>query len=203
MQISWHGFNCVRLQGKDVVVVMDPFSPDTGLKLSRSQADIVTLSREDLSADEVPGEPFVIEVPGEYEAKGAFIYGMPHKTKDGQSVVIYRVNLEDISMGHVAGLDAVPSGDLLEMLEGIDVLFVPAGGDLGVTPALAAELVNTIEPRIVVPVDYHVSGSKEKRSGPEAFLKELGAKPETVDKLKLVKKDLPTDERRVYLIEQS
>lgn len=182
---------------------MDPFGEDSGLKLPRSKVDIVTLSNEALSADDIGGEPFVIDVPGEYEAKGAFIYGMQHKTKDGQQVVIYRVNLEDISIGHVAGLDSTPSGDLLEMLEGVDVLFVPSGGDLGVTPALAAELVNTIEPRIVVPVDYHVSGSKAKRSGPEAILKELGAKPETVDKLKLVKKDLPTDDRRVYLIEQS
>lgn len=204
MQITWHGFQCVRLQGKDVTVVMDPFGPESGLKLPRLQADIVTLSQEDLDPEQVSGEPFVVEVPGEYEVKGAFIYGLPWKrSADGAKSVLYRVQLEDLSIGHIGSIDAIPSGDVLETLEGVDVLIISVGDESVLPAKVAAEIVNIIEPRIVLPVNYQVDGVKAKRSGPEAFLKEMGIKPETVDKLKLTKKDLPANERRVYLLERT
>ncbi|MBI4121823.1 MAG: MBL fold metallo-hydrolase [Parcubacteria group bacterium] len=206
MQITWHGLRCVRLQGKDVSVVMDPFGPDSGLKLSRSQADIVTISHEDMDAEQVPGQPFVIDIPGEYEVKGVFVYGIAwprSKAKDDAKTMLYRVNIDDLSVGHIGMIDGVPEGSVLETLEGVDVLIISVGDDAVLSAKTAAEIVNIIEPRIVVPVNYHVSGVKAKLSGPEAFLKELGVKPESVDKLKIVKKDLPVDERRVYLVERT
>ena len=189
---------------EDVSIVIDPFSADRGLKMPRSQADIVAVSQEDMDASEVPGEPFVIEVPGEYESKGAFIYGLPWKQeKSGERTVLYHLKVEDISIGHIGAIDRVPEGDVLEALEGIDVLIIPVGNEDILPAKVAAEIVNVIEPRIVVPVNYHVSGVKAKLSGPEAFLKALGGKGETTDKLKIVKKDLPTNERHVYLLERT
>jgi L-ascorbate metabolism protein UlaG (beta-lactamase superfamily) len=183
---------------------MDPFGPDGGLKMSKAQADIVTISQEDMDPGQVAGEPFVVDVPGEYEVKGAFIYGLPWKrTKDDAKSVLYRVQLEDLSIGHVGSIDGTPTGDVLETLEGVDILIVPVGDEELLPAKVAAEIVNIIEPRIVIPVQYHVDGVKTKLAGPEAFLKELGIKPETVDKLKIIKKDLPTNERKVYLIERT
>jgi L-ascorbate metabolism protein UlaG (beta-lactamase superfamily) len=205
MQVIWHGLNCIRLEGKDVNIVLDPFSDDSGLKLSRAKADIVTLSADEgLDADAVGGEPFVIELPGEYEIKGAFIYGVPWKKEKGQgSGVLYRVNFEDISFGHIAALDRVVPNAALETLEGVDVLFLPVGDPKQLSPKDAAEIVSRIEPRVVVPMNYAMKGLKSDLQGAEAFIKELGMKAESVDKLKLIKKDLPADDRRVYLINPS
>lgn len=202
MQITWHGLNCVRLEGKDCTVLLDPFGDDSGLKLPRSKVDIVTLSNEDLSADDVGGEPFVIDIPGEYEKSGVFVYGVPWtKEKSEGRGVLYRVNMEDLSFGHIAALDRVVPNAALETLEGVDVLFLPVGDPNQLSVKDAVEIINRIEPRIVVPVNYAIKGLKVKLNGPEAFLKELGQKAESVDKLKLTKKDLPTDTRPVYLIE--
>lgn len=184
---------------------MDPFNEDSGLKLSRAQADIVTLSTEEgLDAGAVGGSPFVIDLPGEYEIKGAFIYGVPwKKEKSAGAGVLFRVNFEEMSFGHVAALDRVVPNAALEILEGVDVLFIPVGDPEQLSTKNAVEIISRIEPRIVVPVYYATKGVKAKLQGPEAFLKELGMKSETLDKLKLQKKDLPTDDRKVYLINPS
>lgn len=195
MQITWHGLNCLRLESKDTAVLTDPFSDEAGLKLPRSKVDIVTASTENLATENVSGEPFIIDVPGEYEKGGVFVYGLPWKnTKTGDKGVLYRINIEDISIGHIAAADKPLTQDVLETLEGIDVLCVPVGNtDLSAKDAV--EIINQVEPRIVILMGYD--------GKPDAFLKEMGAKAETVDKLKLIKKDLPTDDRRVYMIERS
>ena len=203
MQVIWHGLNCIRLEGKDVSIVMDPFGADAG-KLPKTQTDIVTLSNEDLDPEVVGGEPFVIDVPGEYEIKGAFIYGIPWRKEkvEGKSV-LYRVNFEDLSFGHLAGLDRVVPNAALETLEDVDVLFVPVGDPEQLSAKDAAEIISRIEPRVIVLMNYAAEGIKAKLTGPEAFIKELGVKPESVDKLKLIKKDLPTEDRKVYLLNPS
>lgn len=191
--MTWHGESCVRFEGKECAVLVDPFASGSGLKLPRSKVDIVAASSEDMAPEDVSGEPFIVDVPGEYEKQGAFVYGLPWKQqKSGKSVVLFRINLEDISIAHLGSLDRPLTPEALETLEGVDVLCLPAGNDV-LSAKDAAEVVNQIEPRIVVPL-----GKK-----PEALLKEIGAKAETVDKLKLTKKDLPADKRLVYLLERT
>ncbi len=195
MQITWHGLDCLRLEGKDTAVLTDPFGDDSGLKLPRSKVDIVAASNENLATDDVAGEPFVIDVPGEYEKGGVFVYGLPWKNaKTGDKSTLYRINIEDISIGFLAAADKPLTPEVLETLEGVDVLCVPADNK-ELSAKDAAEIINQVEPRIVI-----IMGHDSK---PVTLLKELGAKAESVDKLKLVKKDLPTDDRKVYLIERS
>lgn len=193
MQITWHGLNCLRLEGKEAALLTDPFTEKSGLKLPRSKTDIVTVSGEGLAADDVSGEPFIIDVPGEYEKMGVFVYGLPWKQSKSESKsVLFRVNMDDISFAHIAAADKPLTPDVLETLEGVDVLCLPTE-ETALSPKDAAEIINQIEPRVVV-----LMGDK-----PQALLKEAGAKAETVDKLKLIKKDLPTDDRRFYIIERS
>jgi len=146
----------------------------------------------------------MIETPGEYEVKEAFIYGLPWRKEksDGQSV-LYRLNLEEISIAHLGGLDRVIPNQALEIFEGCDVVILPVGNAELLSAKEAVEVIARIEPRIIIPVDYDVKGLKVKREKPDAFLKELGLKAESVDKLKITSKDLPVDERKLYMIELS
>ena len=63
-------------------------------------------------------------------------------------------------------------------------------------------MVNAIEPRLVIPMHYAISGLKIKLDGPEQFLKEMGAKNLTPeDRLTLKRKDLSeTESTRVVLL---
>lgn len=204
MQITWHGINCIRIQGKDVTILMDPFSDNLGPKLPRWQADIVTASSDDIDTNKGGVGAFIIENPGEYEIKGAFIYGLPwKKEKTGSKSVLFRVNVEGISFAHLGSLDRNVPNSALEILEDVDVLFLPVGDPDLLSVKEALEVISRIEPRIVIPISIKSKGVKKKLNTADDFIKQLGIKAETVDKLKLQQKDLPETERLVYLFEAS
>jgi L-ascorbate metabolism protein UlaG (beta-lactamase superfamily) len=65
----------------------------------------------------------------------------------------------------------------------------------------AVNVINQVEPKIIIPMYYKTSGIKIDLDGPEKFLKEVGIKPEKVEKVKIVSKELPEDESKLFLIE--
>lgn len=204
MYITWHGYNCIRIQGKEAVIVIDPFSDKLGLKPPRLKADVALASTEDIDLTKTNGNPFFIDSPGEFEVKGVFTYGLPWKyEKHDGTGVLYRIQFEDVSFAHLGALDRVLPNAPLEILEGVDVLFLPVGDPEMLKPTVAVEVISRIEPRIVIPVNYDVEGAKKKLDKPDKFLKELGLPYESESKLKLTNKDLPEDERKVYLLELS
>ncbi len=74
----------------------------------------------------------------------------------------------------------------------MDVLIISAG-DSRAENEIASKIVNQIEPRIVVPIDF-----KEK---PVTFLKEMGSGDiEAQNKINIKKKDLPQEETKLILL---
>ncbi|MDQ3244989.1 MAG: MBL fold metallo-hydrolase, partial [bacterium] len=78
-------------------------------------------------------------------------------------------------------------------IDGPDILFVPVGGDtLDIKDS--AKLASSLEPKLIIPMDYDTSTLK-------SFLKEIGEeKAEVVDKLTLKKKDLDGKEGEVIVL---
>ena len=69
MEISWYGQSCFRLRSRGLALVTDPYSPETGLKLPRLTANVVTVSHDHEDHNYVKGvkgSPYVITGPGEY-----------------------------------------------------------------------------------------------------------------------------------------
>lgn len=201
MQISWLGEAGIRLQTKDATLIIDPPSATTGLKLGKVTADILALTQTDgRDPGLVGGNPFRIDTPGEYERKQIFIYGIGLASEPGR--VHFRIEAEEMSFGHLANLDHKLDNGELAQLEGVDILFVPVGGKSVLNADDAAELISQIEPRIVVPIQYHVPGSKLGYGPVEPFLKEMGAKQsEPQAKWKIAKKDLPAEETQVIVLQ--
>lgn len=208
MQIVKINHSCFKLQAKHendiVTVVTDPFKPEkVGLKLPKLEADIVTISHDHDDHNNVAaviGNPFVISGPGEYEVKGVFIEGVSsyHDASEGSERgknVMYRIELEGISITHLGDLGCELDNSQLEKLEGTDILIIPVGGVYTINAQTAVKVINQIEPRLVIPMHYHVSGLKlSKNLDPlDNFLKAIAVKPRYEEKLKIVRKDLPQD----------
>ncbi len=211
MIITWHGLSCFELTTKtahgDVTVVIDPYAADLGLRQRSLTAQLVLSSHDADDANAisaVEGKPFVIRAPGEFEAKGVFAYGVDVPLKgDGKKKTphtIYRLESEDMYLAHLGALDRELTNTELEQLKNIDILMVPVGGGRVMNPKLAADVVNQIEPRVVIPMTYAVDGLKESLAPATDFLKALGAKPEAVSKYKILKKDLPQEDMQVVLL---
>jgi len=220
IQFIWHGLSCFSIEAKngDAVanLVTDPFGAETGLKIPRNlSADVVTVSRDDLShgnieAVKAAGDKklFIIKNPGEYEVGGLFVYGLnappaEKETNEDGATVLYRFEVGDLSVAHLGGIGVGLADAQRDMLEDIDVLLIPVGGESVLSAKRAVETVTQLSPRVVIPMHYALPGLKTKFDPVEKFLKEMGAgAPERVAKWKAVKKDLPAEETKVIILEQ-
>jgi len=194
MHIQHLGHSCFKLQGKDskgegITIVTDPFNKDYGLRVPSTEADIVTISHDhkdhnNISA--IKGSPYVIDTAGEYEIKDTFIQGIDsaHDDKDGKEHggnLIYRINFEDVVITHLGDLGHVLNNKQIEALQGTDILIVPVGGTYTLDAKKAVEVINQVEPRMVIPMHYQVPGLKFKSGetidSVDKFIKEFGIKP--------------------------
>ena len=211
MVITWYGQSCFKIQSGETVIFTDPFSKEIGLTPPRGQAQIVTISHQHFDhccVDSLNGEPLVIKGPGEYEAKGVNIKGIFsfHDDQEGKergTNTIYVIEVEGIKICHLGDLGQKNlTSDQLKEIDEVDILMIPVG-NAGATidGEKAAEMINQIEPRIIIPMHYKIPGLVFKFDGVDDFLKEMGAgKKETVDKLTLKKKDLLPEETRVVVM---
>lgn len=214
MQIQWFGQSCFKIQTKningEITIITDPYGENFGLKLPKLQADIVTISHEHddhNNAKVIGGDPLIINTAGEYETKGVFIFGMPahHDNKEGQergNITIFKINTEDITIAHLGDLGHELNNDILERLGNIDILLLPIGGTYTINSKLASKIISVIEPRIVIPMHYHIPGLQLDIAleTVENFLKESGLPSERMDKFKILKKDLPPDATKVIIL---
>ncbi len=214
MTITWLGQSCFKIQTGDVTLITDPYHQEVGFKLPRLTADIVTVSHDHFDHNNsegvsgVEGSPFLISSPGEFEIKGVFVYGIPfwHDKTEGKERgpdVAYRIEAEGISVAHLGDLGHTLSEEQIEKLDGVDILLIPVGGKVTVGASEAVEIINEMEPRIVIPMHYKIPGLKVDVEPVDKFLKEMGAsKAERLPKLKISKKDLPQEETKLILLEK-
>lgn len=200
MNIVWHGLGCVRINAKyggvDSSVLIEPYdSTETGSKLPRKlEADIVVNPKPKGVAE----GKFIIDGAGEFESSGTFVWGIP---LNGSKQCLWKIEAEDMILVHAGSLSRVPDDSELAAIEQVDILFVPVGGHGVLSAAQAVELTTRLEPRMVVPMYYKTDSSgKAELDGPEAFLKAIGSASETMEKLKIVKKDLPVDSMKVVVL---
>ncbi len=215
MDITYLGHSSFKLRGKNATVVTDPYdSTMVGLKFPKHVAcDIVTVSHdhEDHNCTSVlEGSPFVVNGPGEYEIKGIAIVGTPvfHDNQKGAkrgSNTMYRIEIDGIAVVHAGDLGHKLTVEQIDSLDGVDVLLIPVGGLYTIDAATAAQVVNEIEPSIVIPMHYGRPELAQQTFGNltpvSAFLKEMGKVGLTpVPKLSVTKDKLP-EELQVVVLE--
>lgn len=214
MNITWLGQSCFKIQTKpqkdanEITIITDPYG-NIGFKMPRVTADIVTISHnhpDHNNLDSVQVNPFVIDQAGEYEIKNIFIYGIVSSHSKNQNNenfknIIYKIQAESLVLTHLGDVGQTLENGLLEKLEGTDILLIPVGGNYTIDAKSAAEIVNQIEPRIVIPMHYKIPGLNIKLEPVDNFLKEMGInKAENVDKLKITKKDLPAEKTKIIVM---
>jgi L-ascorbate metabolism protein UlaG (beta-lactamase superfamily) len=212
MHLTYLGHSCFKIQDKitadGVTVLTDPYDKSVGLRAPSLEADIVTISHDHADHNNksaVRGETFIIDSAGEYDVKGVLIEGIDsfHDEKNGAERgrnIIYRITIDDVSIVHLGDLGHILDSKQLEHLAGADILLVPVGGKYTLDGKKAVEVVSQIEPRIVIPMHYKTEGVKLEIDGVEKFIKELGLKPRTEDKLKISKKELPAEEMELVIL---
>ncbi len=203
MQLSWLGLSSFEIttknSGGEVVVVTDPYDNGTGLRFPRTlEGHLVLVSHDEPDANNVAavtGTPQLVNIPGEFEVRGVFVYGMSTPLKRGVPNVLYRIETEGMHLAHLGALDRELTDEELKQLGNIDILMVPVGGAGVLSPSLASEVIAQIEPRVVIPMTHQLPNLKTKYETVDAFCKQMGAcRKEEMNKYKVTRKDLPEED---------
>lgn len=207
MQITWHGQYAVKMAAKEAMVVLDPYSPATGLSAFRAKADIVGLtnpSHPEMShLSGITGDPRLVQNPGEYSFGTTSVHSIGWFDENGHERSVMRWKIEGITVLHLGALNRLLTEDELAVVnqDNVDVMLVPVGGGTGLTTKDALTQISTIEPRIVIPIHYKVKGDKESLEAVDQFAKEMGVSPKATESKLLVRANrLPQDEMETILL---
>jgi len=217
MEIIWYGQSCFLLKSSSCRIVTDPYSPECGLKLPKKLiADIVTISHEhsdhnfaEAVSSPLGTPPLIIREPGEYEYGGSEIIGIStfHNSQKGNirgKNTIFLFYLENLCICHLGDIGHLLSDAEMENLNQVDVLLIPVGGKYTVDAKKAVELINQIDPKIIVPMHFRIEGLAPsiQIDGVEAFLKELGSENNPLDFLRVSKDLLPAEEKKIVVLKK-
>lgn len=205
MIITYFGKQFFKIQQGDMVLAFNPVSKSSKTDISAHfGADIAlqTTNHPDYNGIEQLShgdrEPFVVTGPGDYEVKEIFIKGAISEANiDSKKYIntIYLLSVDGINIAFLGALSNIElSKESHEAINSPDILFIPVG-DKGLLDAkTAAKFASSLEPRLIIPMDYDSTTLK-------AFLKEMGEdNAEVVDKLTLKRKDLDGKEGDVIVL---
>lgn len=215
MEITWYGHSCFRLTQRGMAsVVTDPFDhKKVGYSELKLKADIVTVSHDAAGhnhLDVVKGSKWQITGSGEYEIGGVFLTAVANSSngKKGNAAadpnMTFVFDFEGVTVAHLGDMKKVPSRKEVDAFGKVDILLVPVGGGGALNAAKAAEVINLIEPGIVIPMHYATPKGKIELNSLEGFFKQMGIsnEPEAQESLKVTPRDIPEDTRVVVLKHQ-
>jgi L-ascorbate metabolism protein UlaG (beta-lactamase superfamily) len=217
MELTWYGRTCIRLRGKDAVVVADPYQAVVGPTGRGITGEIVTYSHpDDTPLPKAKGkrsrdgstilpssldEAFVLDGPGEYEVHDVLLTGVRTYRDDAQGAergkqVAFLVEVDGLHTIHLGEIGHLLTEEKLADIGPVDIACVPVGGAL--SPTKAAELVAQLDPRIVVamPLDDE---SSETREALAKFFHEMGGEAAPQPKLSVTVSGLPAETTAVLL----
>lgn len=211
MVITYYGLSCFKVESGKLAIAFDPPSKDSDLKPPRFSADVALSSHDHPRHNglkELPGEPFLIAGPGEYEAKSLMVTGYPsfHDKSKGEKKglnTIYVVEMENMRLCHLGDLGTSDlDAETIETIGEVDILFVPTGGGDVLDAEGAVKVINVLEPKIVVPMHYAIPRTSIKGEKIDEFLNELGEKGiKSEEKFTIKKKELPEEGTKVVVLE--
>jgi L-ascorbate metabolism protein UlaG (beta-lactamase superfamily) len=217
MELTWYGRTCVRLRGKDAVVINDPYQAVVGPTGRGITGDIVTYSHPDATPlPRAKGKPsrdgktllpssldtaFTLDGPGEYEVRHVLLTGVRTYRDDDRGATrgkqtSFVVELDGVHTIHLGEIGHLLTEEKLADIGSIDIACVPVGGTM--TATRTAELVAQLDPRIVVPMPL-CDDEADCAEALAKFFHEMGTQPVIQSKLSVTPSSLPVEVVTVHL----
>lgn len=205
MIITYLGKQFFKIGQGELVLAFNPISKDSksGEKASRfgSAIALSTTNHPDYNGFDMVSHgdtvPFKVSGPGDYEIRDIFIKGIGTDTMIGGKKyinTIYSLTIENISICFLGAIGSAKLGaEVLGQIEAPDILFVPVSNE-SIDPAQAYKLAVSLEPGIIIPMDYDDKTLK-------AFLKEGGQeKVSPIEKLTIKAKEIAGREAEIIVL---
>lgn len=83
---------------------------------------------------------------------------------------IYTYEVDNLKLCHLGYIGDIPNSELINTLKGIDILFIPIGGNLCLNGAEAYKLINLLNPKYIIPMCYKCNDSDFYFHGPLEYI---------------------------------
>ena len=175
MHVEWFGQSAFSLTGERGKVFIDPFADmsqlaaDRGMKweypaISEDGVDLLLITHEHVDhngVDAIGGEPAIVRsTAGRLESPIGEVLGIASEHDDAAGTergpnTIFAFDLDGVRVAHFGDFGQRElRPEQAAALEGIDLLFLPAGGGPTIGGTAAAAIVEALRPRWVVPMHY-------------------------------------------------
>ena len=162
MKIRWLGQSCFRLTAENgTKIVMDPHKLFC-YKPPEVEANIVTVSHnhgDHNNIGAVKGDFVLLKDPGVFSEEGIDIKGVStfhdnvSGAKRGKNIV-YNFRIDGLNVCHCGDLGHVLSPEQINEIGNVDILLLPAGGNVTLDISDAVEIMKQLNPAIVIPMHY-------------------------------------------------
>lgn len=190
-------------------ILTDPFDAHVGYPMHDVQCDAVTISHghgDHSFIDKAKGVQVIADQAGRVTlASGVTATGIPcwHDDKQGAlrgANLIFLIEADGLRLAHFGDLGAWDE-ELAAKLENIDIALIPVGGHFTIDAAAAAQLIQRIRPRMVIPMHYSTAANADWPIAPlDKCLDALGAvNAPRMPLLRVTKEDLSEQPRFAVL----
>lgn len=181
-------------------IVTDPYDPIMGYTLPSVSTQILTVSHNHFDHNYLLYENLLYKqlyfsTTGSFEYEGIKIEGIPSWHDNEQGALrgpntIYTYEINNIKVCHLGDLGLQLSKEQLKSIGKVDVLMIPVGGNFTIDSAEAAQVINSINPKVIIPMHYStdISYLKDYLAPLDDFIDKAkleGWDIENVDKLSL------------------
>lgn len=215
MEITYLGHASFKIKGKSATVITDPYNGEmVGMKFSKSDADIVTISHHHPDHDfvgNITNIKKIVDGPGEYEINGVSIIGIStyHDDKKGAERgknTIYVIEMDGLRLLHLGDLGHKLEDSQVKEIGNIDILMVPVGGFYTIDAKTAFEVVKQIGASIIIPMHYKIEELNpqlaEKLTSAEEFITVSGLRTEKMPKLVVKEGGINSEEEYAVILEK-
>lgn len=155
MKVTWIGHSCFKVEAENWSVVFDPSEDGyvPGIKPMREEADFVICSHDhgDHNAADL------IKLTGRKPDLKITTIHTFHDEEEGALRGVNDISIVDdgkCRIAHFGDLGCMPTEEQLETLTGLDLVMIPVGGYYTIDGEMAAKIIKTIEPKVVIPMHF-------------------------------------------------
>ena len=209
MKIKWCGHACFLITTDDgIKILTDPYEPGGyGGALAygkvEDEADVVLVSHDHADhnyTQNLKGKPSVVKGAGKHRVRGLEIKGIAtyHDASQGKergNNVIFCFTADGFNLCHLGDLGHMVSKKEIAEIGSVDILFIPVGGFYTIDAKTAGEVVNTLKPRISIPMHFKTEKCSFPITGVEEFIKDKSNYKKTgKSEVDITKPSLPQSE---------
>ncbi|MGB9857259.1 MAG: MBL fold metallo-hydrolase [Dictyoglomaceae bacterium] len=203
MKVRWYGHACFLFTSKDgIKILTDPFDKSVGYPIPEVEPNIVTISHEHFDHNAVSllkGKFTTLKGKVEKEELGIKIKSISSYhdeslgSKRGENY-IFVFSIDGLIIAHLGDLGHILTKENMEKLGEIDILCIPVGGVYTVDAKQAVEIIEKVNPKIVIPMHYKTSHLKFDLATVDNFLSlvKYPVKRYSEKEIEITKENLPT-----------